>query len=58
MMSSYFYPAPNGGEAYANRGDDWRTQPSEDPRPRQLSLLDWMLQPTAVEPHVTNTKND
>jgi hypothetical protein len=56
MMSSYFYPAPAGGET--RHGDDWRTNADDDHRPRQLSLLDWMLQRGEPENWAENEKRN
>jgi hypothetical protein len=59
MMSSYFYPAPSGkGNSGKYSADDWRTPLEGDSRPRQLSLLDWMLQRNEPDAPVTDDSKD
>jgi hypothetical protein len=50
MISSYFY-SEDAGNNECHNPDNYRTIP-DDTKPRQLSLLDWMMQRTDLEPQI------
>jgi hypothetical protein len=56
MISSYFYPGSSGGEP-RYKADELGNR-LDDQKPRQLSLLDWMLQRTDLQPHIEQADHD